>query len=974
LGPYQAQRDDQPLTPRHSRKEQWLLALLTLRHGLPVERDWLAGTLWPESHNSRALLRDTLSDLRRSLGPHAERLHAPTAHTLCLDLEEAEADILQFDAAIAQNDPLSLEAAVALYRGPLLEGCTEEWVLPERERREHAYLQAREHLAAQALEAGDPATAVGHLRQVIVVDPLRESAQCDLMQALAAQGEVAAVTQVYRELRLVLHRDLHAEPAEPTQALYQQIQAQARSQAKPPPRLPAPAPAHSTPRLPVRLTRFFGREAEITRLQALLSAPSPIRLVTLTGPGGSGKTRLALETAERLQASWEGALWFVRLAPLSNVRLLLGAIVEALGLAHSPDLEPLEQVVAFLNGMGRPALMILDNLEHLLAADASEGEGGAYIVGGLLEQVRSLRLLVTSRQSLNLEGEQEFSVLPLPIPGQQTSYTPEPLLECASVQLFVDRAQAVKADFEVTQANAGAIAALCTRLEGLPLTIELAAAHARTQTPAQMLSALEHRFEFLVSRKRDAAERHKTLRAALDWSYRLLSPELQRSFARLSVFRGGWTAEAAEAVCAPSVAQEVLTSLQECSLILAEEQDSMMRFRMLETLREYGWEQMDREERPLVQARHARHYLDLAEQDVLQVTPEAFRVWLDMMEPEQDNFRAALAWGLEAEGAAEIGAELVLRLFDYWEARNSSEAAEWIERIVAQGERVFPLEDQAHLLRRAGHAAKSQDDRKAIALYTRSEEIFRELGNTEAALNCQYLAARTKSDVEGLRAAVEQMAMLRRERGEPITSLDLEREISLAWASGDFIRLRESCQKRLLFLQELGDWPEVAITLHVLGYVTYELGDLAAARAHCEQALPSLRMVGDRPNIALVLNTLGQVACEEGNYPVALQYLRESLTLKREIQNGREIIRTLNNFAYLALRQDQMERAACLYGAAAAQWNEGRWHIFPSERQRNATRLAHVRATLSEQAFLAAWEEGCKLTREQAIAHALEEE
>jgi predicted ATPase len=358
-------------------------------------------------------------------------------------------------------------------------------------------------------------------------------------------------------------------------------------------------PLNATPaftsNLPLQFTRFFGRREEIERLTKMLSSGEgqrvgdersrpdaslnlhPSRLVTLTGPGGSGKTRLALEVAERCVAARRGAVWFVPLADLSDPRLIIDAIRDALHLTPSPEAAPLEQVVAALSH--QPTLLVLDNFEHLVAA-------GAPLIRTLRERVPTLQCLVTSRQRLEVEGEREFPVLPLPTPEEWNN--PEQLSLYESVQLFVDRAQAVQPDFQVTNANAAAVAELCHRLEGIPLALELAAARIRLLTPAQMLAHLEHRLDFQTSSRRDATARHRTLRAAVDWSYELLSSELQQFFAWLSVFRGGWTLQAAAAVCEESAALDYLSQLQACSLIVAEEISGESRFRMLETLREYG--------------------------------------------------------------------------------------------------------------------------------------------------------------------------------------------------------------------------------------------------------------------------------------------------------------------------------------------------------------------------------------------------
>ncbi|HLV81487.1 MAG TPA: BTAD domain-containing putative transcriptional regulator, partial [Chthonomonadaceae bacterium] len=604
FGPLDVRLNDAPFPRLRIRKCQWILALLALRHDREIHRDWLAGTLWPESEASQALynLRRCLSDLRSALGSEGERLASPTTRTVCLSLADASVDVLAFDAAIARGDVASLEEAVLLYRGPLLEGCTEEWILAERQEREHAYLAALETLAAQAMAHRDQAVAARYLRLVVVTDPLRESAQCALLEALAACGDMAAATLAYREYRLYLYRTLHTEPAPETSALFQQIRNRAQEKIAPE---TSSSSCLDTPsfagRLPLPLTGFVGRGEELAEITRILSAA---RLVTLVGPGGVGKTRLAIQVARQLAGQISDGAWFVDLAGLSDSAQLPQAIASVLKVQEEREQLLLEVLGNYLSG--KQMLVVLDNFEHLV-------EGGAIIVQGLLERAPGLTCLVTSRQWLGLEGEQEFPVAPLLTP--RLPGTPERLLEFGSVQLFVERAQAVRPDFQLTDANATAVAAICDRLEGIPLAIELAAARVAVLTPAQILAHLEHRLDFLMSRRHGIADRHRTLRAAIEGSYRLLPSPLQSLFSRLSVFRGGWTLEAAQEVCEEPEALDPLEQLREASLVVAEvEADSTeIRFRMLETIREFAAEKLKPEWAADLRERHRDYFLALAE-------------------------------------------------------------------------------------------------------------------------------------------------------------------------------------------------------------------------------------------------------------------------------------------------------------------------------------------------------------------------
>ncbi len=402
--------------------------------------------------------------------------------------------------------------------------------------------------------------------------------------------------------------------------------------------------------LPLTFTRFFGREEEIATLEQQLRAPQT-RLVTLTGPGGTGKTRLAIEAAGQLLEVLAGAVYFVSLADLSDPAYLLGALTDALHVPRSANVDLFEQILTALSA--QPSLLVLDNFEQLLPHTE--------LVERLLERVATLTILVTSRQTLGLPAEREFSVPPLSTPQGRES--PAQLSTYDSVRLFVDRAQAAKPDFQVTNHNAPAVAELCDRLEGIPLAIELAAARIAVMTPSQMLALLGNRFELLVSRKRGVVARQKTLRATLDWSYRLLDPALQQFFAALSVFRGGWSVEAAEAVCAEPLALDYLAQLQDASLVEATEKETtnqqeqrvpIVRFHLLETLREYAWDQLEPERRQALQNQHTCYLLQC-----LRLAPWAVMGSFDY---EQSNFRAALEWELSVEGSVEQAARLTSHL------------------------------------------------------------------------------------------------------------------------------------------------------------------------------------------------------------------------------------------------------------------------------------------------------------------------
>lgn len=955
LGPYQALVGGRPHVPRHSRKEQWLLALLTLRAGREVERSWIASTLWPESDKGRALLRDTLFDLRRSLGREAHRIVSPSARTLLLDLSGVEADVLGFDNAIAKADALSLRAAVSLYRGALLEGCDEAWVLSERSAREHAYLTARERLADWALEANDLEEAVGHLRQVLVTDPFRESACRALMEALIRQENYAAATQVYRELRLLLHRELHSEPASETYALYRTVQETQHRAATESRRqvTVASAPRSRSTTLPLRLTRFFGREEELARLTALLDRPGgdsagnarAPRLVTIAGVGGCGKTRLALEISERLREQWNENVWFVPLAPLSEAARIPSAILEAMGLSPTPARDPLEQVCDALNAVAENSLLLLDNYEHLLAGETGTCDDAMQVIHALLEQVSTVTLLVTSRQVLNMEGEHIFALYPLPLPAvaanekgrkraiTESGLTPETgsdLLQCPSVQLFMDRVRAKQYDFALTLDNASAIAELCVRLEGLPLALELAAARINAYSPQEMLEQFTPRFQLLMSRQRDVSERHRTMRDAIAWSYQLLSPDLQRFFASLSPFRGGWTVEAAASVCgseiwsdaAPDVLLDrtrmALEQLQESSLLLIRQGEGERRFWMLETLREFGEERLSAEDRRLLLQRHREHYLALAERYREQMHGMDGPVWLNWLEADHENLRLALqGYRKEPEGRVS-GLRMALALFRFWIGRfHDREAKEWIASFLESGTDV-PPELQRRALNCLGNLEfRAGDHVRSLELFTKALALSREAGDrhqaAHALLHLGSIAVRERNGPQA-REYLEECLAIYREVGDKDglgnAYLQMGGAIGLCEGKSGIPFYEEAIRLHRELNSEVGG----VLTRISLAYAMRSDGETERAEALLEECLALARTTPNLNALWAALNAVGGIAYEKKNYDRARECFEEAFALfnqqTQEYRWGAPIM--LVGLGRTVLAQGDSERAARL--------------------------------------------------------------
>jgi predicted ATPase/DNA-binding SARP family transcriptional activator len=675
--------------------------------------------------------------------------------------------------------------------------------------------------------------------------------------------------------------------------------------------------------LPLALTRFFGRERELTRLDTLLASPET-RLVTLTGMGGTGKTRLALEVARRQsEAPTARAVCFAPLADLTNAALLPNALRDALRLpAAAAEVDPLEQVAGALSGRRRP-LLVLDNFEHLV-------EGGTRILEALLGRLPELTCLVTSRRWLDLSFERQFAVSPLPIPPDGRDQSPERLIGNASVQLFLDRAQAVKPDFQVTPANANVLARLCRRLEGIPLALELAAARALMLPPAQMLAQLDAsartgdtgasaRFEILTSRKRDLPARSRTLRAALDWSYHLLEPETQRAFTALSVFHGSWTVEAAEAVMgnvvAPGAMGNLLAELRACSLVQEEVTADAAaggpnRFRMLETLREYASGQLTREERAERERRHALFYLSLAEHAAQAFTArqtDQFRGWLDA---DRENLHGALDWTIRTQ-ETELGLRLSGALWWFWTMRgHAAEGRERLTQVLALDERapVRTPERAASRARAQGCAAllalAQHDYAAARSLLEAALETWRARGDWQgvaATLNSLGSAAQAQGELAAARAFFEESLRLWRENDGPRGAAIALNNLAEVWLSqGELTRAQAACVEACVICRENGYRGTRAWSLHIQGRIAQAHGDPAAARKLLEEGLVLRRAAGAKPGIAESLFSLGQLAHDQGDLAAARARFSESLALRREMNDLRGIAACLEELTRLA--------------------------------------------------------------------------
>ena len=724
--------------------------------------------------------------------------------------------------------------------------------------------------------------------------------------------------------------------------------------------------------LPNQLTSFVGREREIAQIKELL--PST-RLLTLSGTGGCGKTRLALRVAEGLVDEYPDGIWLVELAPLGDPSLIPQTIAGVLAVKEQGGRAFAESVPEWLGS--RHLLLVLDNAEHLLGACAD-------FVDRLLKRCDRLEILVTSRERLGLAGELTYRVPSLSIPGSQDGVPSEEVLACEAARLFIERARLHRPGLDFTAKDAGALTSICRHLDGIALAIELAAPRVRVMSLGELSRHLEDRFAVLTDGSRTALPRHRTLRSLIDWSYDLLSSAEKTMLRRASVFAGGWTVETAEAICSGAdiergASLELLTSLLDKSLLVTEIGDDATRFEMLETVRQYAQARLHEsgEEEP-VRDRHVEYFVSRANNiDAMQSDSDR-RAKLSRLDDEHDNIRAALAWCEEAPARAVAGLHLAGGLLVFWRTRGLySEARNWITRLlaVADGPRA---EAHARALFAAGTLAFSQgDDDEAEAQQREALGIWRRLGDcrqiSRSLLGLGNVAL-ARRDRAGARELYEEsVAMARAAADLRGIVVGLNCVGLVAYELADYATAQARLEECLPLSREVGSWSTSGV-LSLLGDVKHAQGHFEEARTLLMAALEGHREFGDREAIGATLLRLAVVLHDCRDISAAVARLEEALGLLRFI-SANYVAAWLETFAALSVEFAGETCAARLWGCARRLREEmGTELATPSVRGRQERLVASARSTLADDAaFDAAWAEGRSWAADDALRYAAEQ-
>jgi len=732
--------------------------------------------------------------------------------------------------------------------------------------------------------------------------------------------------------------------------------------------------------LPQQVTSFIGRETQVEEVTRLLGRT---HLLTLTGAGGCGKTRLSLQVAVELLDQYFDGVWLVELAALSDPALVPQAVATALGVKEEPG-KPLSQTLLEALKPKR-LLIVLDNCEHVVAACAA-------LATDLLRSCPQVRILASSRQALNVSGEQTFRVPSLTLPDPKQPQTVEGLSQYEAVTLFIERAQAVQPSFAVTTANAPAMAQVCFHLDGIPLAIELAAARVRSLAVEEINTRLDNRFRLLTSGSRTALPRQQTLRALIDWSYDLLTEPEKALLCRLSVFAGGWTLSAAEVVCVGVPVEDwevldLLTGLVDKSLVVYEEGvDRQGRFRLLETVRQYAGDRL--QESGTSEEGHGRAaswFLALAEEAEPQMIGPEQAIWLERLETEHDNLRTSLSWYEKSAAGVEAGIRLAGALWRLWwthghfsEGRqrlgkalgrtSGQEGATGLEALAARGK----------AFNGAGNLALRQGDYAAArALFEESLAIGRQLGNQQgiaSSLNNLGNVTFNQGDYAEAQALHEEsLTLFRRLENQHGIASSLNNLGRAAFGQGDYVEAQALHDESLALFQRLGNQQGVASSLNNLGNVASNQGDYAEAQALHEKSLAIGRQLGNQPGIAHSLTNLGGLALRQGDYAAARALFEESLAIGRQLGNQQGIAENLEGMAEVAYGLNQSVRSAQLWGSASSLRDTIGGLLPPAEQEEMEKRVSSGRTALGDAAFTAAWDAGRAMALDEAVEYALED-
>jgi predicted ATPase/DNA-binding SARP family transcriptional activator len=984
IGTFDIQCDGKPVT-LSSRAAQSLFAYLILNPKTIHRREKLAGMFWPDAieEKARAYLRHELWLIRKALSSKSnfDYLIADDINISFNASAEYQLDVTALKGLGADASIEEVMKGLSLFQGELLPGFYEDWIVLEREHLQVVYEQKMAWLLA-LLEGKKCWTEIlDWAERWISLGQGPEAAYRYLMTAYDALGDHAKVASTYQRCVQVL-RELDLEPSEQTRALAFK--------------------KTSKLNIPIPLTSFIGREKELKEIAGLFSKS---RLITLTGSGGVGKTRLAIQVVAEILELFPDGVWFLDLAPLSDPALVSNTLANLIGLRESSDtnLSVTDLLINYLRSC--TALVIFDNCEHLI-------ESCSQLVYSLLTSCENLSILATSREALRVSGEVTYRLPSLGIPNPDIEPAIDTVVKTESVRLFTARAAIASPGFAISQQNALAIAQICQRLDGIPLAIELAAARTNVLTVEQTLKRLDDQFTLLTSGLRSALPRHQTLRATIDWSYKLLSKQEQLLFGRLAIFAGGWTLEAAESVCGGNGIEmhgvlELLTPLLNKSLIVVErKQESEIRYRLLETVRQYAIEKLiESGEEENIRTRHLNCFLQFSEQAEPALRGPTQIMWMSRLKDERDNIRTALNWAVKTN--VEAGLFLSGRLTMFWENLDVQEGSRWLERFTQKpASEIYPLARACALYtlaRLLGMHRRVVDGR---VMAQKCLDLYRICGDKSGEVDALLLLADIEDPSRAGEFCQQGLTLARLINDKWRTALAL---YSSGYGQSDrFFYVEEA----LGLFQEVGDFRYTAECMVELGRLEMLNNNIEVAQKLLDAANTLFRQLNMKSGTSYMLQAYARIAAIKGDYETASMRLQECLDFdkqygyhtsslwaqsllaylalyRREIAKAHELfIKTVKAFyqdqieigvaftlegtAGLCIVVDKPEIAAQLLGWADAMRKRIDDPRPPLEQADVDKTIAACIAKMGEVAFSDVYDEGQKMSMDEAVAYALD--
>lgn len=959
----------------HSAKARALLFYLATNPRAHT-RAALADLLWPEmvEANARTNLRQAVYHLHQAI-PNC--LTTTRDSLKCNEQLTPVVDALRFQELATQGLKLSptvdaqalLRSAGALYQGEFLADFYvgdatpyEEWMVAQREHLLRLAFQVLQRLTAQSLATQQIYEGLHYAQRLLALEPWHEESHYQLMQLLALNGQTQAALAQYETCCRLLREELGMSPSHVLVKLADEIQrgvgiARPASSAQPTAALqptipttaaqPAPLPRHN---LPTPLSSFVGRSRDLTALEQMLTTPE-IRLVSLVGPGGVGKTRLANQMGRRLLPNFPDGVWLIDLLAVNEEALMTQAVTTALDIHEHARCTPLASLQRFL--ADKQLLLLFDNCEHIIDA-------AAQLTATLLQAAPQLKIVATSREPLHIAGERCVSVFPLALPHLQQHDTIQQLIACESVQLFVERASAHICSFALNDENAQAVARICQLLDGIPLAIELVAARARVLSVQQMAAQLESRpdahLQLARLTQRGAHPRHQTLLNLIAWSYRLLLPAERLLLARLAVFHSGWSLAAAEAICGDEVSTnpdppitpgegatchlaqdailDLLTALIDKSLVVTEPRGEGMRYRLLETIRQFALTELTATgEESRLRDRHLFYFADLMEAHKAQPPRMAREAWQTQIVPDLDNVRAALTWSLR-RNAATLGLRLALAVSDFWfRVGFHREGVYWIQLLLA-----LPAAVQEKKLRLEALSTIAFTQWWALDNYAEARAVQQEVLRLAQEWGDQDRIEKTLNNLGGVALRV-----------------------------GDYGEANRYLEQSLTLTAQSGNQLNRAWSLILLGEVRLLQQQRYEAAAYFDQAGILLRLNQRRNLLAYPVRRLGQLALLTGDIPTALAHYAESLQIN--LTTGDVIGKAACVAAYAGalLHLDEVDQATQFCAAVSAALAASHAQMATYDAQAYADLITVLRKRMGESAFQAAWTTSSDLSLEQTV-------